>query len=245
MGQVVVNLGCPEEKIRVIHLGIPVADIPFEPRRWKPGDTLRVLIAASFREKKGIPYALQALARLQEKVELQITIIGDAGDDPGSQKEKANILRTIRSCGAKERVRLLGYQPHAVLHEEARKHHIFLSPSVTAASGDMEGGAPVSIIEMAASGIPVVSTKHCDIPGVIQHGVTGLLAEERDVDGLVNRLEWLLANPQKWSVMVAASRKHIEAKFDACTQGKRLASLYEELTGSARSGAHGAVVSEA
>jgi len=75
---------------------------------------------------------------------------------------------------------MLGFQPHAILFEEAYKNHIFLSPSVTALDGDTEGGAPVTIIEMAATGMPIISTKHCDIPEVIKDGVTGFLANERD-----------------------------------------------------------------
>ncbi len=70
----------------------------------------------------------------------------------------------------------MGYQPHSTLFAEAYRHHIFLSPSVTASTGDTEGGAPVSLIEMAATGMLIVSTTHCDIPEVIKHGVTGLLA---------------------------------------------------------------------
>ncbi len=52
------------------------------------------------------------------------------------------------------------------------RHHLFLSPSVTAPDGDSEGGAPVSIIEAAATGMPVVSTTHCDIPQAVDDGVT-------------------------------------------------------------------------
>jgi len=94
-------------------------------------------------------------------------------------------------------VRMLGYQSYKMLFEEVYMHHIFLSPSVTAKDGDAEGGAPVTIIEMAASEIPIISTKHCDIPGVILDGKTGLLAEKRDVDGLYERLLWLVSNAEK------------------------------------------------
>jgi len=43
--------------------------------KWQQGEPLRVLIAASFREKKGIPYALEALGMLQKDVSLEIAII--------------------------------------------------------------------------------------------------------------------------------------------------------------------------
>lgn len=229
MAQCIRDLGCPSEKVMVHHLGVRVDEIPFRPRVWKPGEPLRVLIAASFREKKGIPSALQALGRLREDLELEITVIGDAGGEARSQAEKRRIIRTIEECGLQARVRLMGYQPYAVVFDEAYRHHLFLSPSVTSADGDTEGGAPVTIIEMLATGMPVVSTTHCDIPEVIEHGVSGLLADERDVDGLERHLRWMVAHPEAWRAMAEAGRRRVEAEFNARVQGERLAAIYREL----------------
>jgi colanic acid/amylovoran biosynthesis glycosyltransferase len=82
---------------------------------------------------------------------------------------------------------------------------------------------------MASTGMPIVSTKHCDIPGVILDGQTGLLAEERDVDGLYERLVWLLSNPEKWREMLDRGRTHLEAAFDAYKQGEKLGGIYRQL----------------
>ena len=48
-----------------------------------------------------------------------------------------------------------------------------LSRTATRASGDTEGGAPMSIFEAQASGMPVVSTLHADIPEVVLHDRNG------------------------------------------------------------------------
>jgi colanic acid/amylovoran biosynthesis glycosyltransferase len=229
MGESIVALGCPREKVRVHHLGIDLAQIPFEPRAWKPGEVLRVLLSGSFREKKGFPYALEAIGRLKDSVAVEVTIIGDEHGEPRTIREKQNILATIDRCGLSGSTRLLGYQPHRVVMEEARRHHVFLSPSVTASDGDTEGGAPVSLIEMSASGMMVVSTTHCDIPGVIVHGKTGWLAPERDVDALVEHLAWIVNHAGDWRAFQNAGRAHMEAEFDARRQGERLAGVYREL----------------
>ena len=177
MARCIVALGCPEGKVTVHHLGIDLACIPYRPRMWDPSTPLRVLIAGSFREKKGIPYALEALGNLHQRCTLEITVIGDASAAAvGSQEEKQKILDVIARQGMEGYTRLIGFQPHHRLLEEAYVHHIFVSPSVTAVNGDTEGGVPVSIIEMAASGMPVVSTTHCDIPEVLQGGMMSLLA---------------------------------------------------------------------
>lgn len=229
MGRCIVALGCPEAKLRVQHLGVSTEEIAFQPRAWNGSGPLRVLIAASFREKKGIPFALEALGRLQHEVPLEVTIIGDASKLPSSQVEKQKILAVIEKHGLQPKVRHLGYRPYSVLFEEAYRHHLFLSPSVTAEDGDTEGGAPLGIIEMAATGMPIVSTTHCDIVSVIQHGVTGWLAPERDVDALVAGLKWWTGQTAEWPARLAAGRRHIEREYDAVRQGERLAAIYGEL----------------
>lgn len=228
MGQCIADLGCPPQKIKIQHLGVRIGEIAFTPRSWRKDEPLRVLIAASFREKKGIPYALEALAKIQERVDLEITIIGDAGSELRNQREKEKILEVITRHGFKK-IRRLGYQPQHVLMQEAYQHHVFLSPSVTAADGDTEGGAPVSLIEMSASGMMIVSTTHCDIPEVIVHGETGLLAPERDVEGLVAHLNWLIDHPASWETMTQRGRAHVLKHYDASTQGEQLTRHYQHL----------------
>lgn len=231
MASCVVALGCPEQKVRVHHLGVALDDLPFKPRTWDGKGAVRVLLAGSFREKKGIPYAIEALGRLRRSVELQVTIIGDADQSAASQAEKSRILEAIEAADLSDRVRLLGYQPHAKMVSEAYEHHVHMAPSVTAQNGDTEGGAPVSVVEMAATGMPVIASRHCDIPEIIEHEAAGLLAEERSVDGLAACLTRLLDRPDCWYDMAANARRRIEHEFDAARQGRRLARIYEELLG--------------
>lgn len=229
MAECIVALGCPAPKVHVQHLGVAIDDIPFAPFAWQPGDPLRVLIAASFREKKGIPLALEALARLRARIPVEITVIGDAGAEPRARAEKTKILDMIDRHKLTDAVRMMGYQPHSRMLEEARRHHIFLSPSITASDGDTEGGAPVSLIEMSASGMMVVVSTHCDIPEVIVDGITGLLAPEGDLNGLVDRLEWAIGHWQDWEAIREAARKHVEEQYDARLQAEKLAVIYQTL----------------
>jgi colanic acid/amylovoran biosynthesis glycosyltransferase len=224
--------GCPEEKLGLQRLGVELDSIPFKPRTWEPGNPLRVLVAGSFREKKGIPYALEALGRIKSELPLEITLVGEANDELRNIQEKDRIFRIIEEWELAPITRVCGYRPQQELFQEAYEHHIFLSPSVTAADGDIEGGMPITIIELLASGMPIVSTTNCDIPEVISSGESGLLAEERDVEGLVRHLRWLAANPGEWFDMVQRGRKHVEKEFDSLIQGKQLAEIYEKLLAS-------------
>ncbi len=230
MASSIMRLGCPKDKIQVHHLGVAVDKIDYHPRTRSAGEPLRILISGTFREKKGIPDALQAIGELNRDLEVEITIIGGTTGEPRSLVEEERIRKIIADYDLSKQVRLLGFQPHAVLFAEAYKHHIFLSPSVMAEDGDTEGGAPVSIIEMSATGMPVVATTHCDIPNVILNGVSGLLAEEHDVPALVEHLKWLAEHPERWGPMGKAGREYVEAEFNATTQAMRLAATYQALT---------------
>jgi colanic acid/amylovoran biosynthesis glycosyltransferase len=229
MAKDIIKLGCPKKKIAVQHLGVPVERILFEPRKWESNTPLKFLIAGTFVEKKGIPNALYALGKINKSTPIEITIIGDARNDERSHIEKKKILRAISENGLMKNTRLLGYQPHSVLHEEAYKHHVFISPSITADDGDTEGGVPITIIEMAASGMPIVSTRHCDIPGVIIDGETGFLAQEDNIYDLTAKINTLIDQKNCWNNLLAKSRNHIEKEFNAKIQGIRLSKIYNDV----------------
>jgi len=230
MKKCLTELGCPGEKITVQHLGIDLNQIKFVPRKPKKSGNTYVLIAGSFREKKGMPYAIAAFGKVKQaypQLKLKLTIIGDSTGTLRNEKEKKKILDTIKKYELKDCVRMLGYQPYPVFLRELEKHHIFLSPSVHASDGDAEGGAPVSIIEASASGMPVLSTTHCDIPEVIIDKENGYLVPERDTDALVEKLEFLISNPDIWEQMGRKGREHIEKNYNITTQVQKLEEIYD------------------
>lgn len=225
------RLGCPPERCQVHALGVDLSAIAFRPRTPPDREPLRVLMAAGFREKKGFPDGLEALGRVARHYPVALTIVGDAGADAASRAEKARILATLERTGLAAQTRLLGFQPPEVLWREAYAHHLFLAPSVTAADGDTEGGAPVVLIEMVASGMPAVATRHCDIPHVLPAGWHAQLAPERDTASLAAAIEgWLAAPAPLWAERLAAGRAHLERGFDAASQGRALAAIYGEVT---------------
>jgi len=229
MADCIVELGCPDHKVRVQHLGVDVDNILFQPRQWHANEPLRVLMAASFREKKGIPNAIEALQIVARDVPVLLTIFGDAEQDQASQQEKTRIITALEHSGLKEHTRLVGYQAHQTMLKESYNHHLFLQPSITSHDGDTEGGAPVSIIEMLATGMPVVATTHCDIPEVVGPAFTHLLAPERDVAALATCIQSLLDEPVNWSNLAREGRKRIECEYHQLHQAEHLTAYYNEI----------------
>ncbi len=229
-------LGADPRRTRVQHLGIDLDRFHFVQRTRSATDPLRILLAASFNEKKGLDFALRGVieaVRRRPALAFSVSVVGDASDEPDSQRRKQQLQQLAGSLGA-ERVIFMGFRPHAELLSLAADHDVFMSPSVKAADGDTEGGAPVTLIELAATGLPVISTTHCDIPNVLRGPAARLLAPERDPAGLAERLLWLVDHRDEWASITGFVRKEIEARFDATEQGRRLAELYREVAAEVR-----------
>ena len=228
-----VELGCPEDLIIVQHLGVDLQQLPAVPRTIRPDGMVRILVAGTFREKKGIPYALEAFARVRQKHKnMSLTLMGDASEDARDKVEKEKILEVLGKYDLHESVTWLGFQPHNVFREQLMRHDLFLSPSVLACDGDSEGGSPVSITEAQATSMPVLSTFHADIPEVVLDGKSGLLSPERDIDALTANLEFLVTHPEKWEEMGRQGRSHIEKEYNVKIQARKLQEIYSSILSS-------------
>ncbi|MEI6126543.1 MAG: glycosyltransferase, partial [Pseudomonadota bacterium] len=216
MRSVLIELGCRPEKVLVQRLGIDLEKIAFIPRKLDAHRKVKILIASTFRDKKGITFCLQAFANVAAKHKnIELSIIGDAGRSEREIAYKKEVIKTIERGNLSGRVNMLGFLDYPSFIEEAKKHDIFLSHSIVGSDGETEGGAPVTLIEMSAYGMPVLSTLHCDIPEVIINGKSGFLVPEKDVAALTDRLEFLVTHPETWEAMGRQGRIHIEQEYDA------------------------------
>ena len=216
-----VELGCPREKIRVFHLGvdlIPLDDHIYTTRAADKG--ARVLFAATFTEKKGWADALCAFARASQQVQMHLRLIGGGEDE-------AQVIKMIRELGIESLVERSGYVTHDELLREMMASDIFLQPSRTAANGNTEGGAPVTLIDAQSVKLAICATSHADIPEVAPHGVSSLLSPEGDVELLSENLLRLARDPQLRRQFGENGRARVETEYNWSIQGPRLATIYE------------------
>jgi len=182
-----VDLGCKPEKIIVHYGGIDLNKFRF---RKKPpdGERIKILMCGRFVEKKGFEYGIRAFAKLGKiHKNVALTLIGD-----GKLRKKMENL--VDSLNLSDSVQFLGMLPHEEVQREMEASDIFLSPNATAWDGNREG-IPNTIKEAMATGLPVVSTYHAGIPELVIDKKTGFLIPEKDVDALVDRLDYLIAHP--------------------------------------------------
>ncbi len=214
--------GGPPDKVKVHNFGLVVDEFPFRERTLDEGESVTILMGATFREKKGIPYALAAAAILKARsISFQLVIAGDGPLRP-------QIEQQITTLGLWENVKLLGYVAPPAFRQLLAQAHLLILPSVTASDGDMEG-TPFVLMEALAMGIPVVSTCHADIPEIVKNGINGFLVPERDAEALAERLIHLIAHPESWGAMGRAGRKHVMEHFNAKNQFAKLLQIYADL----------------
>lgn len=204
-----IEIGCPPEKIEIQRIAIPLDDIDFRARRpKKKGEKARILFAGRFVEKKGLIFALKALKQAaMETNNYELRIVGD-----GPLRDSLEAF--VQDAGLGESACFLGFLPYKEHLAEMEKADIFLHPSVTAANGDSEGGAPTVILEAQAHGLPVVSTYHADIPNVVIPEKSALLSQERDIESLANNILFLLRNQDSWAEMGREGRGFVEKYHD-------------------------------
>jgi colanic acid/amylovoran biosynthesis glycosyltransferase len=217
-----VALGCPENKIVKLPVGVNLSNYTFRERSLRDGDPVNIITVARLVEKKGIEYSIRAIGKLHSKyAKIKYCIVGE-----GPLRE--SLERLISELDLGDRVKLLGSKTQQELLELYAQSHIFVLSSVTAANGDQEGQGLV-LQEAQATGMPVLSTIHNGIPDGILDGKSGFLVPERDVDALADRLDYLISHPHVWAEMGRAGRSHVEANYDIEKLNDRLVEIYQML----------------
>ena len=213
------RLGFPAGRMRLHYIGV---DPTAFAQRAEPTAEPVVLHVARLVEKKGTAYLLDAFARIADKhPHARLVVIG------------AGPLRAKLACRAAElgvaaRVSWLGAVAHAEVRSWLARAAVLCLPSCTAANGDAEGLGQ-ALIEAAASGVPVVATRHGGIPEAVEDGRTGYLVRERDADGLAGALDALLASESLRRGFGDAARTFARTRFDLHEQTRSLERLYEEV----------------
>jgi colanic acid/amylovoran biosynthesis glycosyltransferase len=124
-------------------------------------------------------------------------------------------------------VEFTGLLPHAEVARELRQAHVFVLPSKTAASGDMEG-IPVALMEAMAQGLPVLATRHSGTPELVEHDVSGLICDEGDWRALSANMKAIATAPERWAAMGQAGASRVRSEFDLKQWNDK---LFERLSG--------------
>jgi colanic acid/amylovoran biosynthesis glycosyltransferase len=226
MAEHLARLGCPPDKIVVHPLGVDIAELHETPRRRAAEEPLRVLFAGTMREKKGLRYALEGAAAARAAgVKLELHIVGEATTKRGDRETELDAANLIPSLGLTDAVVRYPFVTFQELVSIALRSHIFLAPSVMAADGDSEG-TPFVLQQMMATGMPVIATRHADIPYLFGKHESMLVAE-RDSNAIASQLIEYDRDSDLLVENGRAMRRQIAENFDVRACASRLSAIYD------------------
>jgi glycosyltransferase involved in cell wall biosynthesis len=149
-------------------------------------------------QRKGISYLLRAY---------------DAFRGPGTRLTLVGGLQGSEEALAPHRhlFEHIPHIPHTELAEQYRKADVFVFPTLIE-------GMPLVVLEAMASGLPVITTPNG--PGdIVRDGVDGFVVPIRDPGAIVEKLEYLRANPDRRREMgVNARQRALEFSWMAYRQ---------------------------
>lgn len=222
-----IAMGADSSKVALVRLGVRSDRFSFsDPVLRFDGKAVRCLHVGRLTPKKS-PLELVdafglAVKLVRSDLDLSLSIVGDG-------PLAAELKRKITDMGLENRIHLLGALSHERVVKELNKSHIYTQHSVIGPDGDEEG-QPVSIVEAAAMGLPIVSTFHSGIPEVVLDGRTGYLVKEHDAVGMGMRIADLACDPALWSRLGAAGRRHVEANFSLEHETSKMIKFYGDAT---------------
>ncbi|MBS0373482.1 MAG: glycosyltransferase family 4 protein [Proteobacteria bacterium] len=189
----------------------------------EPRSPVIVLLAARMLRDKGVVEFAESIARLRaEGIAVEGWLAGPV-DEVNPTHLSTDELRGLEiRCG----VRWLG--PVADMAELYRLVHIACLPTY------YREGMPLSLLEAAAAGRPIVTT---DLPGcrdIVQQGVHGFVVPPRDIDALTGALRTLATDATLRREMGANARTRAEQEFGVDRVVRQTLELYSELLANAR-----------
>ncbi len=211
------RLGCPREKLSVVHTVLP--ELAFRERVLPEDGSIRLVQACRLIPKKGLATSLAAFAKLAPRHPAMTFVI--AGTGP----LEAELQRRADELGISGRVHFAGFLEQPALRDLLASAHVFLHPSETAA-GDTEA-IPNGLLEAMAVGLPVVATRHGGIPEAVENAVSGMLCAERNADEVATAVERLIGDPALYAAIAANGAAAARAKFSREAAGATLRQLYQ------------------
>lgn len=203
--------GIAADKVHVIPYGVRLDK--FMPTNAPSLQTFDVLFAGQVSLRKGIPYLLEAFARLRHPHK-RLTLVGAMQED----------ARQLPATLPTDHVTFAGLLPQQELADRMSRSHVLALASVE------EGLALVQGQAMACR-CPVVATVATGAEDLFTDGVEGFIVPDRDSTSLADRLQQLADDAVLRERMAAAALARVQALGGWNRYGEQWDGLLHTLTG--------------
>jgi glycosyltransferase involved in cell wall biosynthesis len=181
-----------------------------------------VLYAGRVIRRKGLLELLRALAKVREAVpQVHLRVAGETQSDPAYMGACREFISGEGLDGA---VTFLGSLTVQQMAEEYGRCAVFALPS-------KQETAPVVVAEAMAAGRPVIATRACGMPYMVEQDQSGFLVEYGDVTGWARALIKLLSDPALARRMGYRGRELAKARFSSAEVARATRDVYRELAG--------------
>jgi colanic acid/amylovoran biosynthesis glycosyltransferase len=207
---IAVTFGVPAERVHVIPCGVDTEC--FRPGTARPNPP-RIVCVARLAPVKNLGLLLEACAHLRDRdVSFRCVLVGDGPcrGELHDARERLGLEREVWFTGPAEQACVVAWWQQA---------------AVAVLTSHSEG-MPVSLMEAAACGVPVVATAVGGVPELVEHGVTGLLTPAGDARALAAAVERLLRDPRLAAGMGAEARRQAERRLSIARQVDQLLALW-------------------
>jgi len=199
---------------RIHDIENPIGEEFFHVERREEKGT--IFYAGPICPRKNILGLLQAFTGLCRRgVDARLRIAGSATDTAYERR----VHGFIRENRLSDRVDLLGNIPPQRVCDELARASVFVLISY-------EEGAPLSISEAMAAGVPVVASDRCGMPYMIRHGESGYLVDPDDTEDVARHISILLEDEDLRQQMGDRAKATATERFHPVRVAQRHRDLY-------------------
>jgi len=201
------KIGTPHGLVRVVHYGVSEKD--FAPVKVQ-GHATDLVFLGDFRPVKGIDVLIDAIAKLNSYGRhVTATLVGDGPERDllGAQVERLGLASAVR------------FQPAMATREAQTLGRIMVIPS-------RAEFLPYAVLEAAAAGMPLITTKVGGIPE-IYGPLTDRLVAAQDVDVLAHAIARNLDQPEETAETARLLRERVSQLFSVKSMVDGVLSAYQ------------------
>ena len=185
------EMGIPAEKMRTIPYGVRLER--FRPTGEPPKDRFEVLFAGGVSLRKGVPYLLEAFAKLQHPAK-RLRVAGAIRPD----------FEAVLARLPQENVEFLGSVPQDRMIELMSTSHVMVLPSIEEGLALVQGQA-------MACGCPVIASTNTGSEDLYTDGVEGFIVPIRDPAAMTQRMQQIADDPALRQRMSEASLSRVKS----------------------------------
>lgn len=212
------EIDAPDNKIKIIPVAVNTNYFKPKPKK-QVNSKIKLVTVGRLETFKGQIWGIHCVEKLLRKnLKIEYIIAGD-----GSLY--SILLKEVKERNLSDVVSFTGALKQHEVRKLLQESDIFLMTSVTDPDYGVESQGLVTA-EAQASGLPVVAFDTGGVKYTLEHGKTGFLCRERDVDDFTAKIELLIKDQDLRKEMGKKAREFIEKEYSEVSVMKSWKDIY-------------------